>query len=102
MDTPPPTATAAVAEDRTVAILSYITLLGFIIAIVMHNGKKTKIGAFHLRQVLGLFITGFACFPLFIIPLLNLLMLPILGITFFVFWIMGIIAAVNGQEKPIP
>ena len=100
-DVPPPPLTPVV-EDRTVAILSYITLLGFIIAIVMHNGKKTKIGSYHLRQVLGLFITGFVCFPLFIIPFLNLLLIPLLFIGFFILWIFGILAAVNGQEKPIP
>ena len=52
-ETPP-----AVAEDRTVAILSYITIIGFIIAIVMHSSKKTAIGAYHLRQCLGLLLTG--------------------------------------------
>jgi uncharacterized membrane protein len=98
-ETPP---VAPVTEDRTIAILAYITILGFIIAIVMHNGKKTRIGSFHLRQALGLFITGFVCTPLFIIPVLNLLMIPVLMIAFFVLWIIGVIAAVNGQEKPVP
>ena len=34
-------------------------------------------------------------------PLL-LLVWPVLGIAFLVFWIMGIIAAVNGEMKPMP
>jgi len=109
-DTPPPAApTAPAGEDRTVAILAYITLIGFIIAIVMHSGKKTTLGAFHLRQILGLFITGLVLWLpgiiISLIPFVNFIMLllwPAIGITLFVFWIMGLISAVNGQLKPLP
>lgn len=107
--TPPPAPAAGSSEDRTVAILAYITLIGFIIAIVMHSSKKTTLGAFHLRQILGLFITGLVLWLpgiiISFIPFVNLLMVllwPAIGITLFVFWIMGIIAAVNGQMKPLP
>lgn len=106
MDTPP---VAPVAEDRTVAILSYITIIGFIVAIVIHNGKKTTLGAFHLRQVLGFIVTGFAliipAMIIAVIPFVNLLMIviwPLIGLTFFVFFIMGLIAAASGQLKPVP
>ena len=51
-DTPPPA--APVKEDSTVAILSYITIIGFIVAIILHGNKKTSLGSFHLRQALGL------------------------------------------------
>lgn len=107
-ETPPPAAAPA-TEDRTVAILTYITIIGFIIAIVMHSSKKSALGAFHLRQGLGLFIT---CIVIWIpgviisfIPGINLLMVllwPLVGISLFVLWIMGLIAAVNGQQKPMP
>lgn len=97
---PPPT--TPVVEDRTVAILSYITIIGFIVAIVIHSSKKTQLGAFHLRQVLGLFVTGVVCAFFMIIPLLNLILIPVLGIIFFVLWLLGIIAAASGQQKPVP
>lgn len=51
-ETPPPVSVPA--EDRTVAILTYLTIIGFIIAIVIHSSKKTALGSFHLRQGLGL------------------------------------------------
>ena len=89
-----PPAAAAASEDKTVAILSYITLIGFIIAIVMNSSKKTKLGAFHLRQSLGLFLTSFLC----IIPLLGL----VIAIGILVFWIMGLISAIKGEMKPLP
>lgn len=89
--TPPP---PAATEDKTVAILSYITLIGFIAAIIMNSSKKTQLGAFHLRQTLGLFLTGL----LMIIPFLNIL----IGICLFILWVMGLISAIKGEMKPIP
>ena len=107
-ETPPPAAASA-TEDRTVAILTYITIIGFIIAIVMHSSKKTALGTFHLRQGLGLFITCLViwipCVIISFIPVVNLLMVllwPLIGISLFVFWLLGLIAAVNGQQKPMP
>jgi uncharacterized membrane protein len=106
-ETPAPAAPAK--EDTTVALLSYITIIGFIIAIVMHSSKKTVLGAFHLRQMLGLIVTGFViwipCLIISFIPFVNFIMLlvwPLLGISLFVLWIMGLIAAINGQQKPMP
>jgi uncharacterized membrane protein len=93
---------ASSGEDKTVAIVAYITIIGFIAAIVIHSNKKTKLGAFHLRQCLGIFIAGFACSFLMIIPILGWIAAPILGICLLVFWIMGLISAINGQMKPVP
>jgi len=100
--TPPPATTsstaalpaAAATEDKTVAILSYITLIGFIAAIVIHSNKKTQLGAFHLRQTLGIFI----CSLPIIVPFLGW----IWAVFVFVMWIMGLISAVQGTMKPVP
>lgn len=105
-------------EDKTVAILAYITLIGFIIAIVQHSSNKTKLGAYHLRQAVGFMITGIA-----MSIVLVLIALPMLGMglrnvadyaTFiylisFVIWIglfvcliISIINAASGRLKPAP
>lgn len=108
MDTEP-TTPAITSEDRTVAILTYITIIGFIIAIVLHSSKKTALGSFHLRQGLGLLVAGavlwVAGMVIAFIPLINVLMVllwPVIGIGLFVLWLMGLIAAINGQQKPMP
>ncbi|HWD92804.1 MAG TPA: DUF4870 domain-containing protein [Verrucomicrobiae bacterium] len=112
--TPPPIPTASSAappmasatEDKTVAILSYLTLIGFIVAIVMHSSKKTQLGAFHLRQVLGIFLTALAVmvceFVLLFIPILGWLCIFALWVSMFALWVMGLIAAVKGEMKPVP
>ena len=102
----PPEIPPPVTEDRTVAILAYLTPIGFIVAIILHGGRKTAVGTYHLRQCLGLYITalvfGVAMMVIGIIPLIG----PLIGflnfLGFVVLWIMGLIAAINGQQKPMP
>jgi uncharacterized membrane protein len=104
---PPATTTPVpVAEDRTVAILSYITLIGFIVAVIIHSSKKTQLGAFHLRQALGLIVTGLGfgvcAIVLAFIPILGWIAIMAGWIMLLVFVIMGFISAVGGQQKPLP
>lgn len=112
--TPPPVSTpgpatptpAAAAEDKTVAILSYVTLLGFIAAIIIHSSKKTQLGAFHLRQTLGFFLTAIAIgvgeVVLLFIPILGWLCIVALWVAMFVLWVMGLMSAIKGELKPMP
>jgi uncharacterized membrane protein len=100
--TPEPAPAQAASEDKTVAVVSYLTLIGFIVAVVLHGSKKTKLGAFHLRQVLGLIIAGFVLGIVGIIPILGWIVVLIGGIFLFVCWVIGLIAAIGGKEKPFP
>jgi len=103
-----------VQEDRTAAILSYITIIGFIVAIIIHSGKKTALGAFHLRQVLGLIVIGFgvgiavaiSAFILAFIPIIGPLLILLLWgglwIGGFLLVLIGLIAAIQGKLTPVP
>lgn len=91
-------------EPKTIGIISYLTLIGWIIALVMHNSNKSDFGAFHIRQSLGLIILYIVVWIVnFVIavagiPYLGwLLLLPV-----FVLWILGVVAAVQGEKKPVP
>lgn len=95
-------ATPPATEDRTVAILTYITIVGFIIAIVMHSSKKTALGAYHLRQGLGLFVTALIIGVVSVIPILGWIVALVGMIVLFIVWLMGLIAAASGQQKPAP
>lgn len=92
-------------NGKTVAIVSYITLIGWIVALIVHGNNKTRLGAYHLRQSLGLMILAVA------IRILDVIIyrLPLgggagmaLGIGLLIFWIMGLVAAAKGEEKPLP
>ena len=98
----PPSAT----EDRTVAILSYLTIIGFIVALVLHSNKKTALGAYHLRQCLGLIVAAIALsiagVVLMFIPIIGWIAVMAAWLAFLVLWVMGLIAAASGQLKPVP
>jgi uncharacterized membrane protein len=93
--------TGTVQEGRTIAIISYITIIGLIIAFIMNQNKKNYFASFHIRQAAGI-----AALELVISMLtryMNLGMIgTILGLGALALSIIGIIGAVQGQEKLIP
>ena len=42
-------------KGKNIAIISYLTLIGTIIAILMNNEDKSEFARFHIRQALGIF-----------------------------------------------
>jgi uncharacterized membrane protein len=96
-----------VDNGKTTAIVSYITIIGWLIAyFAMHQPKKTSLGSYHLRQTLLLFIIAIVyqiaiTIIVMAVPSIGTI-LSLVGLVFLVLWIMGLIAAINGQEKPMP
>jgi len=88
-------------EGKTPAILAYITIIGWIAAFVMNNEKKNPFASYHLRQGLGIFLTGFAFSFVNIIPLLGQIVFLAGIIVLFIMWITGLLNALNGKEKPV-
>lgn len=91
-------------QDRTFAWVSYLTFIGWIISIIMYNDsqKGNTLVRFHLRQTLGIYLMGVASSILMIIPIIGWIASFVLSISAFVFWIMGLINAAQGEEKPVP
>jgi uncharacterized membrane protein len=83
------------SEDNTTAIVAYITIIGFIVGIVLHSKNKTTLGAFHLRQMMGLIIGSIV---VSFIPVVNLFA----WIFFLVLWVMGLMNAINKKTTPVP
>ncbi len=89
-------------EGKSTAIIAYITLIGLIVAFVQNAEKKNTFATYHIRQSLGLMCTGLALFVVGLIPFLGWI-LSILGtFAMIALWIMGLLNAVNGKERPIP
>ena len=88
-------------NSKTIAIISYITLIGWIIAYVMNNNNKTAFAAFHLRQSLGIIVV--AVLLSIVVSMASVPMLGwILQLGILVFWILGFIGALQGEMKPVP
>jgi len=78
-------------DKRMTGIVAYITWIGLLIALLAGDWKGAK---FHVNQAL-------------VIALFGLLSgIPILGWIWSIFmvvcWVLGLLAAINEEEKPVP
>lgn len=83
------------SNTKLVGVLSYVTPIGWIVAIILHNNNQSGFGAFHLRQSLGLFLTSLV---LGWIPVVGWL----IGILVFAFLIVGLIYAIQEEQRTVP
>lgn len=90
-----------IEQGKQTAWISYLTIVGTIIAIFMNNETKNPFASFHIRQALGIFLTFF------------LLGYPVgyfdswmISTSFWVFililWLFGFMSALNGEQKEVP
>ncbi len=95
-------------DAKTTAWVSYLWWIGWIISLVTSNNTNPKpsLVVFHLRQSLGLLATSTALW------ILNMMLVfgfsgwywiyACLTVVLVILWIIGLIAAVQGEEKPVP
>lgn len=95
-------------KTKTMAIVAYITIIGWIVSYLefKKSTEKSKLVNYHLGQALGLIITSVV---LSILGSIILAIIPALGFVFYlvmlvplVLLLFGIIAASNEVEKPVP
>ncbi len=85
-------------DKKTTGIVSYITLIGWLIAYLAGDKEGAK---FHLNQSLIVWLLWIICSVVSRIPLVGIIG-SIGGIAVFIFWILGIVAAIQDQEKELP
>ena len=78
-------------DAKTTSIVAYITWIGFFVALLAGDKEGAK---FHLNQALVSLI--------FFIPALIPCLGQIWGIFMMVCWILGLVAAINQEEKEVP
>jgi len=81
--------------NRIVAILGYLTLAGWLIAILLRGKTKSAFACFHLRQSLGIIITGAF---LSLIPLIGWL----LNVLICLAWLVCLYQACQGHKYLMP
>ena len=90
-----------VQDGKMIAIISYITVIGTIIAFIMNQSKQNYFASFHIRQAIGIFLLGMVVN--FISRFTDFGWLDtILAIGVFILWIMGLISAIQGKEQSVP
>jgi uncharacterized membrane protein len=95
-------------DKKTLAIVSYITIIGWIIAYINYNNstEKASLTRYHLKQALGIGIIGIVLGVVVnviatIIPSLAMI-LSLSYLALLVLWIFGIMNAMNEKETPVP
>lgn len=92
-------------NNKTLSIVSYITIIGWLVAYLKGKDNADSMLKYHLRQALGLALVNII-FSLalnivaMVIPALSFI--SVFGFVFLILWIIGIINAANGAQKPLP
>ena len=76
-------------QGKNIAIISYLTVIGLVLAFVMNNEKKEPFASFHIRQSLGLVITSIALAIINVIPVLGWIVSIIGYLVLLYMWIVG-------------
>ena len=90
-------------DKKTTSWVAYVTFIGWIVAYCAGDKEGAK---FHLNQALVIWL-GYLCVfvasvILAFIPVLGWLAVWAANIYLFVMWIMGLISAINQEEKELP
>lgn len=90
-----------VKSGKVSAIVSYLTLLGTIIALFMNLEPKNPFARFHIRQAFGIFVLFYLVGVL--VSYFNswLVSMPFY-LFFIVLWGYGFVTAIQGVAKPVP
>ena len=89
-----------IEEGKTMAIISYLTWIGTLIAFIMNNEKHNSFTAFHIRQMIGLSL--FSIGNGFLSTYVGMQVSVIIMLGLFVLWIIGFLGAIKGEEKRVP
>lgn len=95
-------------DAKTTSWVSYLWWIGWIISLVTSNNTtpKPSLVVFHLRQSFGLLIISTGLWILNWGMMFSFMgwwwIYSGLSIALFILWLLGLIAAVQGEEKPVP
>ena len=88
-------------QGKKIATISYITIIGTLIAFTMNSEEKNEFASFHIRQSLGIFVTFFGFG--YIIGYFNSWMVTsAFWVVIFVLWMYGFLGALEGKARLVP
>lgn len=86
-------------DAKTTSWVAYLTWIGLIIAFCAGDREGAK---FHLNQALVITLAFIAGSIVMVIPIIGWIIGALWNIFVFVCWILGLIAAINQEEKEVP
>lgn len=96
-------------NHKSTAWVAYLTLVGWLIAFLQYRNseEKSPLVRFHLRQMFGLMVGYILIWMLSQVLYMGIFpgiwtLQWVLWVALFIFWLVGIVSALNGEEKPLP
>lgn len=91
-------------DTKTTGWVAYLTFIGLIIAFCTGDKEGAK---FHLNQALVITIfmmAGGIVLGIFtaVLPVFGMLLCVVYNLFMFICWLLGLIAAINQEEKEVP
>lgn len=93
--------TTPTSDGKTTAIISYLWIIGLVIAFVMNSSKKDDFASYHIRNMIGICALGLGNSILNWIGIPRFLISGI-WIVLLIIWVLGLISAIQGEKKEIP
>lgn len=82
-------------KSNLIAIVSHITIVGWVIALILNQSNRSEFSSFYIRQTLGLFlIVAVGTW----IPIIKWIVGPVC----LVLLIVSLIGAINKKKEPTP
>jgi uncharacterized membrane protein len=86
---------------RKIAIISYLTVIGTLVAMLMNSENRKPFASFHIRQSIGIFIifyvTGY-----FIGYFDSWMISSAFWLFIFVLWLYGFLGALQSKQNLVP
>ena len=90
-------------SPKTIAIISHLTIIGWVFALIKYRDEHSELSAFYIRQTLGIILLGIVgTFIGRTFGTMGAASSSIIGIVAFVLWIISLIGAANGEKKLVP
>lgn len=90
-----------IKEGKTSALISYLTIVGAVIGIILNSDKNNDFAKFHNRQGLGISLLAMA-FGYIVGNFDSWMISSSFYICFFILWIYGFVGALSNEKREIP
>lgn len=94
-------------DNKTLSIVSYITVIGWLVAFFVGKEKADNLLKYHLKQALGVVILSIALGIVIqviaiVLPTLAWIISSVLYIISIGYMVIGVLNAVSEKQKPLP
>lgn len=92
-----------IQKGKTMAVVSYITVIGLLIAYLVNSSTGNEFTSFHIGQSVRVVLLGLANYVMsFLLPASLGFIITLISMGILVLAIIGIVNAANGKAVPLP